>query len=459
MKHHRRLVVLSSLALASGALFFACSDSGGGFDAGPDSGGGDAKADTTLKDSSSSDGPSFGDGNTTDGNATDGNATDGNATDGSDEAAADAASDAIDETAADADDGSSDGAIADAGSVSTFMVVRAGGALDAGSDASLTNAAQPVFLEERNISDGALVRTIAMPTTVSGSNQPLTLSGTATSEGALMTSADGKYVVLAGFATGPGLASVASTSSVDGGTLRVIARVDHAGNVDTSTELAAFSGSDIRGAATSDGTAFWASGNASQNDSGLGGVQYAVLGSTGATTNITNAPYNTRVVGVFGGQLYVSSQLTPFNGISAVGTNLPTTTGQTAALLAGFAGNAGGPCGFSILDLDGSVAGLDVLYVADESSQANGGGIQKWVFDGSTWSKIATFTNGTSTGFRGVMAVPDGANVIVLGTTSGTSANLVLKYVDDGVNTAPTGAVLATAPGGTIFRGIALAPQ
>ena len=45
--------------------------------------------------------------------------------------------------------------------------------------------------------------------------------------------------------------------------------------------------------------------------------------------------------------------------------------------------------------LGASVTGLDTLYVADDSSQANGGGIQKWVSNGSTWTKIATFTRPT----------------------------------------------------------------
>ncbi len=435
-----RLLVLSGLALAaSGAMVFACSDNGGGNDAGPDSGGSDAKADANGgKDSTTSD---------------------VSTSDATSDATNDVTNDVSTEDASDSGSTDATASDADAGASLTFMVLRAGGSVDAGTDAAIpSGVSQPVFLEERNVSDGSLVRTLALPTTASGSNQPLTISGTATSEGSLSTSPDGRFVIVAGYAAAPGLASVATTST-DGGALRVIARVDSVGNVDTSTELASFDQNNIRGAATDDGGSFWAVGSAAA-DAGLGGgVQYVMLSSTGASSGIDGVPANTRVVAVFGGQLYVSTAFTPYNGVFAVGTGEPTTPGQTSALLAGFAGDAGSPYGFSMLDLDGSVSGLDTLYVADDSVQTSGGGIQKWVFDGTKWTKIATFTNGTTKGFRGVTAFPSSNGVVVIGTSSDSSANMIIKYLDDGVNTNPNGTVLATATTGTIFRGITAAPH
>jgi hypothetical protein len=285
------------------------------------------------------------------------------------------------------------------------------------------------------------------------------MSGSASSEGQLTTSVDGKTVVLTGFAAAPGVANIAKTS-IDGGALRVIARIDHGGNVDTTTQVAAFDLSDIRAAATIDGGSFWAVG-ANNTDSGTSaGIQYVQLGSTGAATNILSAPSNLRTIQIAGGQLYMGTSLTPNDGVNTVGTGVPTTSPQTATIFPGFPGDSGSPYGFSLMDLDASVTGLDTVYVADDSSQVNGGGIQKWVFNGTTWAKIATFTNGVTTGgFRGVMALQSGNNVIVLGTTSTeSSGNRIIEYVDDGVNTAPTGTVLATAPTNTVFRGIALSP-
>ncbi|HEY2369980.1 MAG TPA: hypothetical protein VGH87_26455, partial [Polyangiaceae bacterium] len=268
-------------------------------------------------------------------------------------------------------------------------------------------------------------------------------------------------------------ATIASTGSLDAGVLRVIGRVDHAGTVDTTTQLAAFDRGDIRGAVTSDGTAFWASGTvgsiSSSADAGdastidasaydlLGGIQYVTLGSTGATTNVTEVPFNTRVAGIYGTQLFLSSAVTPQNGVSSVGTGVPTTTGQTSVLLAGQAGDSGSPYGFTMFDQDASVSGLDVLYIADDSTTTKGGGIQKWVNNGTTWTKIATFQAGT--GYRGVTAQVTSQGIVILATSTETNANTVVKFLDDGVNLSPTGTVIATAPTNTAFRGIALGPQ
>jgi len=60
----------------------------------------------------------------------------------------------------------------------------------------LTNAATAVFLDEYNTTTGALVQTIPLPTTVSGANKRLVLSGTNSSEGYLTLSTDVNYLVL-----------------------------------------------------------------------------------------------------------------------------------------------------------------------------------------------------------------------------------------------------------------------
>ena len=444
-----RIIALSSIVLiASGGLIFACSGDDNGFN----DGGSDAKADqTSNKDSGSDagkDGSPFSDAGkdaTVQDSGNDATLQDG-ATDATEnDAATDAAADSSDDAAV--TDASTDG-----GTVATFMVVRVGGDVDAGADAALTTTSTQVFVEERNISDGSLVKTIAMPTAVNGNNQPLTMSGSASSEGSLTRSADGHYVVLGGFGAGPGVASIAKTS-VDGGALRVVARIDSSGNVDTTTQLAAFDTADFRGAASNDGTSFWTSGAGNVGE----GTPYVAYASTGAVTDLSTTPTNTRVVQVFGGQVYVSTSSGAFHGVSMVGTGLPTTTGQTTTLLPGMPVDAGSAYGFAMLDDDASVNGLDVLYIADDGA---GGstmpGINKWVFNGTTWTKIATFTNGSSGAFRGVTAYIDGANIVVLGTD--TSSNVV-KYADDGNNTNPTGTVLATAPTNTAYRGIAISPQ
>ena len=232
-----RVAVLSSLALvASGALIFACSGSGDDNDSGlqHDAAKGDS---TTTKDSTTADSPF-----TTDSGVKDSTTTDSTVED---------ASDAAEESSDDA----SDAEITDAGIATTFMVLRVGGSDDAGADAALgSKLATAVFIEERNISDGSLVRTLDVPVAVNGSDQPLTIAGTSASEGFLTTSTDGHYVLFAGFAATPGTTNVSTSTVFDGGILRVIGRVDHAGNIDTSTRVQAFDQSDIRSAASNDGT-------------------------------------------------------------------------------------------------------------------------------------------------------------------------------------------------------------
>ncbi|HEY1959392.1 MAG TPA: hypothetical protein VGH28_27465 [Polyangiaceae bacterium] len=440
-----RILALSSIVLiASGGLIFAC----GGDDSGTD-GGSDAKADQTSNKDGGSDAAK--DGSPFPDAGKDATVQDS----GNDATLQDATTDAIETDAP--PDSSDDGAVTDAsldGGALTFMVVRVNGGADpdAGADASPNGEADTVFLEERSVVDGSLVRTISLPVAVNGSNQPFTLNGNSTSEGSLSLSADGHYVVLAGYGAAPGTASITSTAT-DGGVLRVVARVDKNGTVDTTTELAAYSGKNPRGATSNDGTSFWVTGAGSTNE----GPQYVALSSTGASTTLATAPTNVRFVQIFAGQVYISTGASTFHGVSAVGTGMPTTSGQTVTLLPGMPGTTGSQYGFYMLDQDGGFNGLDTLYMCDDST---GDGVEKWTYNGTTWAKVTTFTDGTTNGCRGVLAYPDGNNIVVIATTGGTSpGNKILKYIDDGQNLTPTSTLLATATTNTVYRGVALSPQ
>ncbi len=175
-----------------------------------------------------------------------------------------------------------------------IVVVRVGD----GSSA-LSNAATAVFLDEYTPS-GTLVQSVALPTSAVGADRRVTMSGTATSEGALALSADGRYLSLAGFDAAVATPSVASTTATVAN--RVVARVDGNGVVDASTAITdAFSGADIRGAVTDDGSRFWAVGAG-------GGVRLAALGGAGTTTAINSTgPTNLRTAGISDGQLRVST--------------------------------------------------------------------------------------------------------------------------------------------------------
>ncbi|MEJ7660106.1 MAG: hypothetical protein WKG07_11045 [Hymenobacter sp.] len=126
-----------------------------------------------------------------------------------------------------------------------------------GTAAPLGVAAE-VFLDEYTPA-GTLVQTIALPSSVSGSNRILTASGNATSELGMTRSADGRYLVLTGYSVSPGTAAVSSSQTTD--VARVIGLIAADGTIDTSTSTGdAFNGSNIRTAATVDGTSFYSVG-------------------------------------------------------------------------------------------------------------------------------------------------------------------------------------------------------
>ncbi|GAB3635226.1 hypothetical protein GCM10027422_08160 [Hymenobacter arcticus] len=312
-------------------------------------------------------------------------------------------------------------------------------------NATLSAAAAAVFLDEYTPS-GTLVQSVALPTSVSNNNRILTAAGNATTELALTRSADGRYLVLTGYGAAPSTAAVAATAATD--VTRVIGLIAADGSIDTSTSTGdAFSGVSIRAAATVDGTGFYSVGANS-------GVRYQALGSF-ASTQLNTAPTNIRAINVAGGNVYVSAASSPYIGLSQVGTGLPTAAGQTVAALPGFPGATAGasPYGFYLADLDATVPGVDVAYVADDRAAA---GIQKWSLVAGTWVLNGTI-NGS--GVRGLQGSPSGTGVALVASTA---TSLYALTDNTGYNVAPAltelPAALATAGANMAFRGISIAP-
>jgi hypothetical protein len=338
-------------------------------------------------------------------------------------------------------------------SSATLRVVRVGDGT-----AAISSASAAVFIEERTLTGGAAGATIALPVASSGAQQPLTLAGSALSEGSLSLSSDGRFLTLAGYATPPGLDSVATNAAVN----RVAGRISAAGVVDTTTLLgsAAFTGAAVRGATSADGSGFWVAGTGGIS----GGIWYVAFGaSTGA--QIVATPDNVRWLHVFGGQLYGTSGASPMTDVFAVGTGLPQTGSPLALPLTGMPLAGMSPYSFALFDRSSAVPGLDTLYVADDrtpASDGSGGGVQKWTFGGASWSRVATFatvnTGTTSVAFRGLAGVVTGQAVTLVATTAEPSANRLVVIVDDGA-AAPVGTVVATAAANTLFRGVAFSPR
>ena len=325
--------------------------------------------------------------------------------------------------------------------------------------AALTSAATATYLLEYTPA-GVLVQTIALPTTAAGANSTLTNTGSSSTDALLTRSADGTFLVLTGYDAAVGTLALSATTSAANN--RVVGRIAANGNFDTSTRLAdGFSGGNIRSAASVDGSAFWAVGS-------TGGVRYAPFGNPAASSTIVVAavPSNNRGVGIYGGNLYVSSSTGTggnFYGISQVGTGLPTTASQTTTPLAGFPVTSGpSPYGFFFADLSSTVAGVDVIYVTDDRTTVDGG-IQKWSLVGGTWTLNGTITGATATtagaAIRGLGGQVSGTTVSLVGSSS---SGIYLITDNAGYNAAPSSTVLpaaiATSVTNTAFRGIAFAP-
>jgi hypothetical protein len=309
--------------------------------------------------------------------------------------------------------------------------------------APLSSAATAVFLDEYTTT-GALAQSIPLPTVISGSNKRITASGTATSEGLITRSIDGQFLLVSGYDAAVGTASI--TGSAGTTINRVVGRIDNSINIDATTGLTDFaSASNPRSVISTNGTDLWVTG-------GTGGVRHATLGAT-TSTQLSTTVTNLRQTNIFDNQLYISTASGTAVRLGAVGTGLPTTSGQTITNLPGFPSSTGSPYGFFFADLDAGVPGNDVVYVADDGT---GTGFQKYSLVGGNWVSNGNIAV-TGNGLRGITGSVIGSTVTLYGT-SGT--NLFQLIDASGYNATISGTVttLATAPTNTAFRGVAFVP-
>lgn len=310
---------------------------------------------------------------------------------------------------------------------------------------TLNNQSTRVFLDEYTVS-GTFVQTIALPDSAIGSSHALTLSGTAVTEGELTLSANGQYLSMAGFDTMPGYANVST-----GITNRTVARIDAAGNVNTTTAFAAgsaFINGNYRGAVSNDGNEFWAYGSGGVS----GGIWYIPFGAFSASAvQNSNSQNNVRNANIFGGQVYFTVGGT---GMYKDGTGLPATAGQTESELPGFPTHDStlSPFSFVFLDESPSVPGLDVIYVADNDAF---GGIYKYSLVGGNWVTNGNIASANAlTGLTGFYSC-HGTSLF----TSGPSGVWALNDTS-GYNHTITGTYTQIVSGAanTLIHGVAFAP-
>jgi len=305
---------------------------------------------------------------------------------------------------------------------------------------NLVNTGNSAFLDEYSRT-GTLIQSIDLG---------IIASGTASSEGFINRSGDGRYIIATGYAS-------TGTTSISGSTgtanARVIARIDASGNVDSTTRLSNYSsGNNPRSAWSADGSSFYGVG-------GTGGIVYANLGATtgtAVTTTGTGLLSNMRVIDVYNNQLYASSSSGNFR-LATTGGAPASTPGQTLTNLSGWT-TSGSPYAYFLADLNNAVAGLDTAYVSDDSL-----GLLKYSLVGGTWTLNGTI-GGDGDDYRGLDAEIVGGSVNIFATRKGgtgaTGGGELVSIIDTaGYNAAfstTTPTLLATAAANTAFRGVSL---
>jgi hypothetical protein len=309
----------------------------------------------------------------------------------------------------------------------------------------------PIFLDEYTPT-GTLVQSIPLPTSDNGSNLKMSAYYYRGDLSFLTLSPNKQFLSLVGYGVSPGTNDGNLGSTVD----RRIARINYNGNVNSSTTIL---GSDINSVAgpicaiTDNGTRFWVT-----HESGLGGgIRYVLLGQSSSSVIYANAQLST--LNIDNSQLYCTLQRRP----AIVSGGLPTSGPQTITPLPGIGVGSGSSAQMFFADLNPSIPGFDVIYLAENSDYA----LTKFSYDPGTSSWVSNGTIGTASNlYRGITGVVNGNSVTLYATRGIDDASfdpgeLVTVTDNTGYNGAFSGSPTVLASPGTFFsfRGVAMAPQ
>jgi hypothetical protein len=299
---------------------------------------------------------------------------------------------------------------------------------------SLSSSGNSVFIDQFT-TNGTLAGSIPIP---DNATNALVVSGSASSEGALTRSADGRLLVIGAYniALTNSSSSLANASATN--VPRALGVVDTYGNfalVGVTTNQ--YSGNNMRSGTTDGRGNYWGAGATS-------GTFY--FGGAPTNTVQTNV-VNSIVIQDLGGNLYFSTQKIT-NGIWKI-SGAPTVPATNATVFLN-AGSKASTYGFALN------AGATTAYLADDTLKGIGG-IQRWDFNGSAWAMTYAFTSLTNVGARGVAVDFSGAHPVIYATTAENSTNRLVSITDTGATSSAT--TLATAGVNQIFRGVAFAPN
>jgi PEP-CTERM motif len=283
---------------------------------------------------------------------------------------------------------------------------------------------------------GALTFSVNIPQT---GGSPFSMTGNATAEGALSQSQDGTTLTFAGYQSAR-LSSGTLAGSAASAVPRAIGQVTSGGIFSMPVvSTTAFSANSFRSAVTDGANNYWGSGVGT-------GVTY--MGNNAAAATIETAQTTLRVMNIVNGNLFFTAAgaLYQVTGEPQSGTATPTAVITTTGTGVGSASSYD----FAFNSL------MTIAYVADDRSTVNGGGIQRWDWNGTAWALSYTLNSGGTGGARGLAVDFSGANPIVYATTTESANNRLIKITDTGSGSLETD--LATAGANKAFRGLDFTP-
>ncbi len=315
---------------------------------------------------------------------------------------------------------------------------------------TLANTGNSVFIDQFT-PFGSYVNSVAI---LNSGASALVMSGTATSEGSLTRSTDGRYLTFAGYNTAAGIPYASSLPATAASLVpRAVGQVNDAGSYSLAlTTTAAWGGTattagNPRSVISDGANNYWGVGTSSS--SSTRGTLYYGTASSAAWIEGTKSP---RVINIFGGNIYYSVSSTTVGASGIWGFPGQPTSGPLVATKLIDTGVSSGNYDFALNPA------MTLAYVADDRATA-AGGIQRWDWSGSSSSWSLTYTLGTGAaniGARGLAVDFSGADPVIYATTAEGTANRLISITDIGGSSTAT--TLATAPANEIFRGLDFTP-
>jgi hypothetical protein len=299
---------------------------------------------------------------------------------------------------------------------------------------SLSSHGNSVFVDQFK-TNGAFLGSVAIP---ANDTNALIISGSASSEGALTRSPDGRLLVLAGYhlALSNSSASLAGSSALN--VPRALGALDAAGTFSlvglTTTQ---YDKNNIRSGTTDGRGNYW----------GAGAIDGTFYFGNGAPATVQLNVASTRVIEALGGDLYFSSS-SGNPGILKIN-GAPVTKASDPQLVLS-SGTGSSPFGFVFSP------NFKIAYLADDTL-AGRGGVQRWDFTNATWGLTYVFAGITNSGARSVAADFGHALPLLYVTTAEPASNRLVAISDSGPGSGVT--TLATAKANELFRGVAFTPD